>query len=152
MRRTTILATLALAATSVAAAAIEPGEWRSTTQMSDIALPGDLPPQVMDMMRRQMGQAMSNTQCITQQDIDEAPEQMFEQSDGDCSYSDFDMSGGSIAAVAVCNTEGGRMTMTMDGSYTDTTYVMEMRMQGDMGMGPMTMTYSTTGERVGACS
>jgi hypothetical protein len=47
--------------------------------------------------------------------------------------------------------EQGRMMMTMSGTYTDSTYEVKMRMEGESPMGPMTMTYHTTGQRLGSC-
>lgn len=136
-----------------AAAAIEPGEWQSSSRMTDITLPGNLPEQVGEMMRRQLNErVMSSTQCITQEDIEQAPEQMFEMSEGQCEYSDFQMSGGRLNAVAQCNMPQGAMTMTMTGEYTDTTYTMTMVMEGDSGMGNMAITSEVEGERIGPCA
>lgn len=152
MRRPIILAACTSLAIGTSAAAIDPGEWQSTTQMVDMELPSEVPPQVADMIRQQMGEATTSAMCITQEDIDEAPQRMFDQSEGQCSYSKFSMEGGQLNATATCDTGQGTLTMRMSGSYTDTTYEMQMSMNGDAGMGPMAMTYATTGERVGACS
>lgn len=152
MRRPIILAACASMAIATSAAAIDPGQWQSTTQMTDIQLPGDVPPQVADMVRQQMGEAASSSMCITQDDIDDAPQRLFDQSEGECSYSEFNMEGGQLNATATCDTGQGTLTMTMSGTYTATTYEMQMSMNGDAGMGPMSMTYETTGERAGSCS
>lgn len=147
--------TLGLVALTIAAsaAAIEPGNWEATSQATDVQLPGEMPPQVADMIRDAMSnRSFSSTSCITQDDIDNAPEDMFRESGGDCRYSEFDMDGGTMHGVAQCNTDQGTMTMTMDGTYTDSSYDMTMTMNGDVGMGPMSMTYAVTGRRLGACS
>lgn len=151
MRKLTIgLFALTIAAS---AAAIEPGNWEATSRATDIQLSGDFPPQVADMMRNAMGdRTFTSTTCVSQDDLDNAPENMFRESGGDCRYTEFDMSGGTMHGVAQCDTDQGSMTMTMDGTYTDTTYNMTMVMNGDVGMGPMSMTYEVTGRRLGACS
>lgn len=151
MRRLLFISAIALIATS--AAAIEPGEWSSTTRMTDIGLPANVPAQVADMMRRQMNDnAMTSSSCVTQDDIDNAPERMFQESQGQCEYSQFDMSGGALSAVAQCTTDQGTMDMTMSGTYTDTTYAMIMNMQMESPMGSMTFTSEVSGQRVGPCS
>lgn len=155
MRKFTSRLTLGLVALTVAAsaAAIEPGNWEATTRATDIQLSSEIPPQVADMMRDAMGnRTFSNTSCVTREDLDSAPERMFQETDGECRYTEFDMTGGTLRGVAECNTDQGTMTMTMDGTYTDTSYDMTMTMSGDVGMGPMSMTYEVTGRRLGACS
>lgn len=151
MRKLTIgLFALTIAAS---AAAIEPGNWEATSRATDVQLPGEMPPQVRDMIRDAMSnRSFSSTTCVTQDDLDNAPENMFRESGGDCRYTEFDMSGGTMHGVAQCNTDDGRMTMRMDGTYTDTTYNMTMVMNGDVGMGEMAMTYEVTGRRLGECS
>lgn len=151
MRKITIgLFALTIAAS---AAAIEPGNWEATSQATDIQLSGDFPPEVADMVRNALGdRSFTSTSCVTQEDLDQAPERMFEESGGECRYTEFDMSGGTMRGVAQCDTDEGQMNMTINGTYTDTTYEMTMVMDGDVGMGPMSMTYAVTGRRIGECS
>ncbi|WP_338243876.1 DUF3617 domain-containing protein [Aurantiacibacter hainanensis] len=148
-----VIAGIATIAVASSAWAIEPGNWEATSRMTDVQLPGDLPPQAADMMRQMLGgEGMTSQNCVTQDQLDNAPERIFEETNGECRYNEFEMSGGEIHAVAQCNSDQGTMNMTMDGTYTDTTYDMTMAMQGDMGMGPMTMTFAVTGRRLGPCS
>ncbi|WAT17845.1 DUF3617 domain-containing protein [Aurantiacibacter sp. MUD11] len=151
MRKIVIgIAALGIAAS---AAAIEPGNWEATSRMVDIELPDSIPAETAGMVRQMLGdRTFTSTTCVTADQIQNAPENLFRETNGDCQYSEFDMSGGTLHAVAQCNTEEGTMTMTMDGTYTDTTYDMTMAMRGDMGMGPMTMNYAVTGRRVGTCN
>ncbi|TIX50548.1 DUF3617 domain-containing protein [Alteraurantiacibacter aquimixticola] len=156
MRRIAICSVIALA-TASAAAAIEPGEWQSNMRVTDIQLPGNLQPEIADMIRTQMGQNVQRaTTCLTQADIDNAPQQMFDQTGGQCEYSQFDMSGGKLDAVAQCDTGQGMMDMAMSGTYTDTTYNMTMNMNMEMQMegpmGSMQMSATISGERTGDCS
>ncbi len=151
MRHTIVLAAGALAL-ATSAAAIEPGNWSSTMRTVDIDLPGEMPAQVSDMIRTQMMQnARSSTSCVTQEDIDNAPEQMFDQTEGQCEYSRFEMADGVLDAEAQCATEQGTMNMTMTGSYTDTTYSMVSNVQMQSPMGAMNMTAEIEGERIGEC-
>ena len=147
------VAGLATIAVATSAWAIEPGNWEANSRMTDVQLPGNMPPQAADMMRQMMGgEGMTSQNCVTQDQLDNAPERIFEETNGDCRYTEFEMVGGEIHAVAQCNTDEGTMDMTMDGTYTDTTYDMTMSMVGDMGMGPMTMTFDVTGRRLGPCT
>lgn len=147
------IAGIATIAIATSAWAIEPGNWETNSRMTDLDLPSDLPPQAADMMRNILGgEGITAESCITQEDLDQSPERMFQETNGECEYTEFDMSGGELHAVARCDGGQGVMNMTMDGTYTSDTYDMTMQMQGDAGMGPMTMTFEVTGRRLGACS
>ncbi|GAA5052574.1 hypothetical protein GCM10023208_13560 [Erythrobacter westpacificensis] len=151
MRKLAIVG-IATAAIATSAWAIEPGNWETNSRLADLQLPADMPPQAADMMRQIMGgEGMTAQNCITQDQIDNSPERIFEETNGECRYTEFDMSGGEIHAVAQCESDEGTMDMTMDGTYTASTYDMTMTMRGNMGMGPMTMTFDVTGSRLGAC-
>lgn len=150
--RKTMLGIVALTI-AASAAAIEPGNWEASSQATDIQLSGDLPPQVANMVRDAINdRRMTSTNCITQDQIDNAPENLFQESEGQCRYTEFSMSGGTLHGVAQCTMEQGTMNMTMDGTYTASTYDMDMTMTGDMGMGPMSMSMHVTGRRIGECS
>ncbi|MWV28510.1 DUF3617 domain-containing protein [Aurantiacibacter rhizosphaerae] len=152
MNRKHVIAGMAAAAIATSAYAIEPGNWEATSRMTDIQLPASVPPQAADMMRQIMGGEGTTVQnCVTQEDLENSPERVFEETNGECRYTEFQMAGGTIHAVAQCDNDQGTMNMTMDGTYTDTTYSMTTSMQGDMGMGPMTMTFDVTGQRLGPC-
>ncbi len=135
--------------------AIQPGQWQTSGRMTDIdiTLPAGMPAGMVDMMKKQMlGKVHSMKQCITQSDIDDAPEKMFQQSDGQCSYEKFDMSGGKLDAVAVCRMEQGMtMRMTMTGTHNATSFQSRMVMTGDGPTGPMRMINEGTGTRIGDC-
>lgn len=138
---------------AASAAAIEPGNWEATSQATDVQLPGDVPPQVANMLRDSLQErSFTSTNCITQDQIDYTPENMFRETNGECHYTEFSMSGGTLHGIAQCETGDGTMTMTMDGTYTDTTYMMTMVMNGNLGMGPMSMTYEVNARRIGPCS
>lgn len=152
MRRKTIAATVCMAL-ATSAAAIEPGQWRSTTQIVEVTMPETMPAQVAQLVRQQLGdRALTSANCITQDEIDNAPERMFAESQGRCEYSRFDMADGTIQAAAQCQTDQGTMDMTMHGTYTASAYAMTMEMQAQTPMGAMTFTSDISGERTGPCS
>lgn len=154
MRRIAIAACIALAGLAATSAlAIEPGEWTTSTRMTDIQLPADMPAEMGAMMRRMMMENVTTaSSCITQEQIDNAPQQMFRETQGECDYSHFEMANGVLDAAAQCRSDQGNMDMTMTGSYTDTTYAMEMHMVLDGPMGQMQMTAHTDGQRTGPCT
>lgn len=133
---------------------LEPGEWEVTTQITEIDAP-DMPEGVREMMREQMGQSTTYNHCITPEQANNPEADMFGgDEDQNCSYSEFNMSGGNMLIEASCAPEGaGEMTMRMEGSYSPSEYDMTMNMTtSGSPMGSMTMSGETTGRRVGECS
>ncbi|MBV7256177.1 DUF3617 domain-containing protein [Pacificimonas sp. WHA3] len=146
--------TLLIAAAATGAQAITPGKWSTTGKTVDfqMQMPPGVPASVVDMIKSRMaGQSYSSSQCITRDDIDKAPEKMFSESNGQCKYDRFDMSGGKLDAVASCKMQGVRMRMEMTGTHTDTTFQTRMKMTGDGDMGPMTIISEGSGTRTGDC-
>ena len=133
-------------------ATIEPGNWESVGQLEDIRTGPGAPPGMGDIMRAALGEdGITSQTCVTQEQIDQGPETMFNQTGGDCSYSEFSMADGVLHAVAACRGPQGDLVMTTNGTYTSTAYSTTMVMESDMGMGPMTMTFAVEGRRLGAC-
>ncbi|QLC25837.1 DUF3617 domain-containing protein [Parasphingopyxis algicola] len=133
-----------------AGANITPGQWEATVQLTEFDMP-DMPEDMRGMMQEQMGRAQTNTSCITPEEAAAPEANMFGDGD-DCTYSEFDMSGGTILIAGTCQSEGmpGAMTMRMEGSYTPTSYDMTMNMNMDGGpMGPMTMAGQVNGRFLG---
>lgn len=143
------------AAAEAANVRIEPGEWEVTTQLTEIDAPG-MPEAAQEMMREQMGRTTTYNHCITPEQAADPEAQMFGGDDQqNCTYSEFDMSGGNMLIEASCQPEGmqGEMTMRMEGAYSPSEYDMTMRMTtSGTPMGDMTMSGQTTGRRVGECS
>lgn len=127
---------------------IQAGQWESTSQITSVEGEG-LPPGMADMMTSQV---QTTSYCMTQAEIDDNPQAMFDQSDGQCQYTDFNMGGGRLDATAVCNTPQGSMQMEMSGTYTATTFQSENRMVMNTPMGNITMTAKSSGKRTGACT
>ncbi|MGP1352681.1 MAG: DUF3617 domain-containing protein [Parasphingopyxis sp.] len=130
---------------------ITPGQWEATVQLTEFDMP-DMPEEMRGMMQEQMGQAQTSTSCITEEEAANPEANMFGDENDDCTYTDFDMSGGTILIAGTCQAEGmpGGMTMRMEGSYTETSYDMTMNMDMDTGpMGPMTMAGQVSGRYLG---
>ncbi|MEO1489966.1 MAG: DUF3617 domain-containing protein [Pseudomonadota bacterium] len=90
------------------------------------------------------GRDITLEQCITPEMVDGGYEEMMkENQDGECSYDKFEMSGGNLDAVLVCQTEQGPMTMSMKGTVSATSSDVEMQMAG--------MTIRSQQERIGDC-
>jgi hypothetical protein len=63
------------------------------------------------------------------------------------------MGGGKIDIQMVCSREGQTQTMNMKGTYTPTTYSMDMASQGSAGgQGTMSMKMHVDSQRIGECS
>lgn len=127
---------------------IQAGEWESTSQIMTVEGEG-LPPGMADMMTSQVH---TTSHCITQEEIDDSPQAMFDQSEGQCQYTDFNMGGGKLDATAVCNTPQGSMQMEMTGTYTSTTYESRNKMVMNTPVGAITMNAKASGKRTGACT
>ncbi|MEO0500178.1 MAG: DUF3617 domain-containing protein [Pseudomonadota bacterium] len=154
MLKPMIAVTLCAFAGATAAVAIEPGRWESISKVVDfeMALPPGMPEGMMDMMKSQMvGKPQRDTQCITRADLDEAPERMFAETDGQCRYDRFDMSGGRMTGVATCQMQGATMRMTTTGTHDANSYKGVGVMEGDGEMGAMTIRTEFTGTRLGDC-
>lgn len=133
-----------------AAVSITPGQWEASVQLTEFEIP-QMPESARGMMREQMGQTRTSTSCITPEQATDPEASMFGEDD-DCSYSDFNMSGGTILIAGSCQSRGmpGAMNMRMEGSYTSTSYDMTMNMSMDSGpAGPISMAGQVTGRFVG---
>ncbi|MBB3764512.1 DUF3617 domain-containing protein [Sphingomicrobium lutaoense] len=130
-----------------AAAPPRAGQWISTATIVDVSAPG-MPAGAVAMMK---GKPRSHSYCLTQKQVEEAPEEMFRQTEGQCQYKKFDMAGGKLDSVAVCTGGMGKMDMTMTGTYDATSYQSHNVMRFSGPQGSMTMTAHVTGKRTGNC-
>lgn len=138
----------------------EPGKWENRVTFVSAEAPG-LPPQMADMMTKQMAtaSARTSTSCMTPAMADKPTGDLFAGKDGgQCRYERFAMGGGKIDAVMVCKGAAGQpgeMRMAMAGDFTATSYAMtsdmKMAMPGAGGAGAMTIKTRMEGKRVGAC-
>jgi hypothetical protein len=133
----------------------EPGQWRVETQMVDVVAEG-MPPQVAQQMKASMGSLSSNVQCLTREQASRPSSEMFAgKQNGQCKYDTFELSGGKLKATMSCpNASGAKMAMTMDGSYTKTSYAVDsaMRIDSPTPGQSMTVKIKSTGTRTGECA
>jgi hypothetical protein len=133
----------------------EPGQWRVETQMVDVVAEG-MPPQVAQQMKASMGSLSSNVQCLTPEQASRPSSEMFAgKQNGQCKYDTFELSGGKLKATMSCpNASGAKMAMTMDGSYTKTSYAVDsaMRIDSPTPGQSMTVKIKSTGTRTGECA
>ncbi len=130
----------------------KPGQYRSTTKLINVEIPG-APPEAIEMMKGGMDNQTSES-CLTEEDAEKGFEEMAKGPQGDdCETTKFVMDGGKISAEMSCNAAGqGPMKMTLDGTGTETSMDMTMSMEGNMaGMGDMKMTMNIASERIGDC-
>lgn len=132
---------------------MQPGEWETTAQLTEFDMEG-MPAEAGAAMREQMGQPQTTSSCITPEQASNPQGDMFAADENDeCTYREFSMSGGRLLLDATCQPEGmeGSMTLHMEGSYTPTSYALTMNMTSDTPSGPMRMSGSVEGRRVGDC-
>lgn len=135
-------------------AMIRPGLWQSKVTLHEVNIPG-MPPEMRGRMKAMMAerQQKSNTHCITAEQVKKPKEDFFGGEDKSCHYAQFTMGGGKIDIQMVCNEEGMTRTMNMKGTYTPTSYSMDMASQGTgAGQESMSMKMHVDSQRVGECS
>lgn len=132
-----MLVTLALSGIALVANAQEmkPGLWEiaTTMKMQGMEMPGG-----------------KFSHCYTAKDIS-AGKQYSPDDTSKCSIANMKSSGGNISYDMSCAIEGGKMTGSVKGTLSPTTYTFEqkMRMTPDQGMGEMHSTIK--GRRLGDC-
>lgn len=140
----------AAAAATANIAKPEAGLYRASITMTGIDVPG------MDASMAGHGGGMTTTNeyCLTKDDVAEGYEEMMKRGqDGSCSYERFNVAGGKLDAVMVCQTEQGAARMEMKGKASATSSEFDATMKMDFdGMGTGTMKFSGKHERIGDCS
>jgi hypothetical protein len=117
--------------------------------MTGLDIPG-LPP---EMAGHGSGLTTTSEHCLTEAEVEKGYEALVKQGqDGECSYEKFELAGGEIDAVMVCNAQGREARMAMTGTTTPTTADLEasMAMEFD-GVGKGTMRFTAKHERMGDC-
>lgn len=132
---------------------IEPGLWQSKVTVEEMSIPG-MPPEYADKMKQTMAEHRNeaSNHCVTAADV-KRPKEDFFGGDKSCSYEHFTMGGGKIDIQMVCKREASTQATKMAGTYTPTSYSMDMSTSGSgEGMqGGMTMKMHVDSKRVGEC-
>ncbi len=133
--------------------AMEPGQWSQTVTFTEVSMPG-APAEVVDMIQAQMGEGITTSQCLTQEDVSR-PDASFFGSEGqeNCSYDEFDRSGNTMNIRMTCSSpDGSTSTVGMNGSFGADSYTMDINsVVSGTPMGDMTMNGTITGTRTGDC-
>jgi len=132
---------------------IEPGLWQSKVTVLEMNVPG-IPAQYAEKMKQSLAEHRNdtNSHCVTPEEA-KRPKEDFFGADKSCRYEHFTMGGGKIDIQMVCNHEGAAQTTSMAGTYTPTTYSMDMASSGSAGaQGNMSMKMHVDSKRVGECS
>jgi len=132
---------------------IEPGLWESKVTVAEMNIPG-MPPEMADKMKASMAehQREASRHCVTEAEV-RKPKEDFFGADKSCRYEHFTMGGGKIDIAMVCKDEGSTRNTIMKGTYTPTTYSMDMSSTGSGGEGQdMSMKMHVDSKRVGECS
>lgn len=129
------------------------GEWENTVEFTEFDIPG-VPESMKDMIAGQMGKSITTTSCITQEEAEKPDAEFFggEKNDN-CTYDEFDRSGGSLKLRMTCATdEGGTANIAMDGEFgaESFTLTMDNAISGTQA-GDVTMKGKVTGKRIGDC-
>lgn len=133
---------------------IEPGEWESKLSIQQMAIPG-LPPEAQQRMKASMARNQVHTtrQCLTAEQVKQPKADFFTGEDKSCRYEHFTMGDGKIDIQMSCKEEGATQTTNMSGTYTPTSYSMDMSSAGSgdeqSGMG---MKMHVDSRRVGECT
>ena len=130
---------------------VEPGLWQSKVTVVDMNIPG-IPPQYAAKMKQQMAEHRneSSKHCIKPEDV-KKPKEDFFGAGKSCRYDHFTMGGGKIDMQMVCKEEGSTQTMNASGTYTPTSYSMDMSSTGT-GDEKMSMKMHVDSQRVGECT
>jgi len=127
----------------------EPGLYKTTVTMTNLAIPG-LPPEMADHGK---GMVTTVEDCLTQAEVDEGFAALLKQGqDGECSFESFNLAGGKIDAVMLCKAQGRSTRTEMSGTTTKAGADLAATTAMDFdGLGKATLTFTTRHERIGAC-
>ncbi|MFN4039806.1 MAG: DUF3617 domain-containing protein [Erythrobacter sp.] len=127
----------------------EAGLYRATITMTGIDVPG----MGASMQGHGGGMTTTNEYCLTEDDVAEGFEEMMKRGqDGSCRYEKFNVAGGKLDAVMLCQTDQGEARMEMKGTATPTGSQFDAKMKMDLdGMGNGTMRFNAKHERIGDC-
>jgi hypothetical protein len=131
---------------------VQPGLWESRVSVLEMNVPG-MPPQYAVKMKQALAEHRNdaNRHCITEADV-KKPKEDFFGADKSCRYDHFAMGGGRIDIQMACRQENLTQTTNMSGSYTPTTYSLDMASKGSGPQQGMTMKMHVDAKRVGQCT
>jgi hypothetical protein len=131
---------------------VEPGLWQTKATVLEMNVPG-MPPQYAEKMKQSLAEHRNEASkhCVTAADV-KKPKEGFFGADKSCRYDHFTMGGGKIDIQMVCKQESLTQTTNMSGSYTPTTYSLDMSSAGTGPEQGMTMKMHVDAQRIGECT
>lgn len=134
---------------------VHPGLWQSKVTIDSLDMPG-MPAEMAARMKTMMAQNQPHDfqTCLTAEDVKRPKEDFFAGKNKECRYDHFTMGGGKIDIQMVCSEEGATQTTNMAGTYTPTSYSMDMSSKGTGGgmQNGMTMKMHVDSHRIGECT
>lgn len=141
-------------AEKVAKADVRPraGRWEMEMTLEKVEIPG-MPAEMQDMMKAQMGKVQTASSCLTEEEANKPDADFFQPGGSGCTYETFSMGGGKIDAVMNCEQGGQKQKMTMNGTYGEEAYTMNVSADGEVAPGrEMSMAMKIASKRVGECT
>jgi hypothetical protein len=135
----------------------QPGQYRTSLELLEFDIPG-MDDQMKARMRSIVGGelAKGNTSCLTPEEAAaNGPKRMAQNmAEGNCTFSKFAASGGTISADMQCTGDDGQTShVLMDGLMTQTGSDVTMTMDQTMeGVGQVHMKMHVKAERTGDCA
>lgn len=147
-----------LFACSDSAVSLQPGQWETTVRFTSIDIPG-APEAAVAPMRAMMTQPQTRSECVTPEQAANPTGNLLSPGGGanSCTYTENTFAGGTIRVRGTCQEGGrGRMTMSMEGSYTATTMEAQITSEvqappGTQGPQTVRMAGALTGRRTADC-
>ena len=106
-------------------------------------------------MKAAMGLAQKMEYCLTPEKADQGVQEMLGKMNGDCTYSNFNVSGAKVSGDMACKAPtGGSMKTQMIGTTTDESSDLNMKVEVTQPGVPVTMKMdlSMSMKRVGDCA
>jgi hypothetical protein len=129
---------------------IQPGEWEITMEMRTAQASGM--PAGMTMPQMPPSTIRS---CVTPEQVSRANANFLNGGGHpgmNCDYSGVTVAGGRIQGTSTCSRAGMEARVTMDGSFTPTSYDINQQMQSTMHGRSISSTNHLVGRRVGECT
>jgi len=133
---------------------IQPGEWITRTSIVERSYPG-MNPAFQQQMQRAMAAQQPNAlkRCVTPEEARKPNEDFFAGQDSSCRFAHFTMGKGRIDVQMVCQQPRGTQTSNISGTYSPTSYSMEIStlMSGGERSGALTKMH-VEARRIGDCA
>lgn len=137
---------------SMAKSQLKPGEYSMKMNITKLEMPG-MPAAQLEQMKTQMASSMPTSNfCLTAEQAKAGAEEMYKKmGQGDCKFDKFSDTGSAVSGTMNCNSGGMAMTMTFNGTKSETSSSTDSEMQMKGPTGTMVMGSHIEMNRVGDC-